>query len=76
MTPILATAASAMAFTASVVGVVEIGPGVCKVDLLNPPEYHSVIPAINTIVVPCDYVREPVQVEDPVLNVAAPPYEN
>lgn len=68
--------AAATAFTATVVGVVEVGPNVCQVDLLNPPEYHDVVPAINTITVPCNYIREPVEIEDPVLNVAAPPYED
>ena len=49
-------AAAVGAFAATVVGVVEVGPGVCQVDLLNPPEYHEVMPAIETVKVDCDYI--------------------
>ena len=55
MTPVIGTVT---AFAATVVGVVEVGPGVCQVDLLNPPEYHDVLPAINTIKVDCDYITQ------------------
>ena len=50
------TAATVGAFAATVVGVVEVGPGVCQVDLLNPPELHKTVGAINTIKVDCDYI--------------------
>ena len=79
MTPLLAAASAATAFTSTVVGVVEVGPGVCQVDLLNPPALHHVIEPITTFKIDCDYVtehREPIQIEDPVLNMAGPKNEN
>ena len=49
-------AAAAVAFNATIVGVVEVAPGKCQVDLLNPPELHEKVAPINTITVDCDYI--------------------
>ena len=51
-------AVAAIAFNATIVGVVEVAPGVCQVDLLNPPELHEKLPPINTIKVDCEYVAQ------------------